>query len=65
MTYPKLLSIIRTMVLKCPHCSKELPMALFTAYIGKVGGSKTSPAKKRSSRLNGLKGGRPKQKGKT
>ena len=64
MTYPKLLSIIRTMVLKCPHCRKELPMALFAAFIGKLGGSRTSERKKRSSRLNGLKGGRPKQKGK-
>ena len=39
-------------------------MALFTTFIGKIGGSKTSAAKKRSSRENGLKGGRPKQKGK-
>ena len=39
-------------------------MALFAAFIGKLGGSKTSERKKRSSRLNGLKGGRPqKQKG--
>ena len=38
-------------------------MALFTTFIGKIGGSKTSEAKKRSSRENGLKGGRPKQKG--
>ena len=39
-------------------------MSLFTKFIGKIGGSKTSKAKKRSSKLNGLKGGRPKQKGK-
>ena len=41
-------------------------MALFTTFIGKIGGSKTSEAKKRSSKLNGEKGGRPpkKQKGK-
>jgi len=51
-------------MLKCPHCSKVIPMALFTTFIGKIGGSKTSEAKKRSSKLNGLKGGRPKQKGK-
>ncbi len=37
-------------------------MTLFTTFIGKIGGSKTSKAKKRSSKLNGLKGGRPKQK---
>ena len=65
MTYPKQLSIIRKMFLKCPHCSKELPMALFAAFIGRLGGSKKSERKKRSSRLNGKLGGRPpKQKGK-
>ncbi len=46
-------------MLKCPHCNKVIPMALFTTFIGKIGGSKTSEAKKRSSRENGLKGGRP------
>jgi len=51
-------------MLKCPHCNKVIPMALFAAFIGKIGGSKTSEAKKRSSKLNGLKGGRPKEKGK-
>jgi len=51
-------------MLKCPHCKKVIPMALFTKFIGKIGGSKTSEAKKRSSRENGLKGGRPKQKDK-
>ncbi len=39
-------------------------MALFTKVIGKIGGSQTSEAQKRSSKLNGLKGGRPKQEGK-
>ena len=47
-------------MLKCPHCDRGISLALFTAYIGKIGGSKTSEAKKRSSKLNGLKGGRPK-----
>ena len=47
-------------MLRCPHCNKVIPMALFTTFIGKIGGSKTSEAKKRSSRENGLKGGRPK-----
>jgi len=51
-------------MLKCPHCDRGISLALFTAYIGKIGGSKTSEAKKRSCRENGLKGGRPKQKGK-
>ena len=44
-------------MLKCPHCDRGISLALFTAYIGKIGGSKTSEAKKRSSKLNGLKGG--------
>lgn len=39
-------------------------MSLFTKFIGEIGGSKTSEAKKRSCRENGLKGGRPKEKGK-
>ena len=52
-------------MMKCPHCQGDIPMALFTRYIGKLGGSKTSAAKKLSSRENGKKGGRPrKQKGK-
>jgi len=51
-------------MLKCPHCNKGIAIALFTTFIGKIGGSKTSEAKQRSSKLNGLKGGRPKQKGK-
>ena len=56
---------MKPMSLKCPHCDKVIPLALFTAFIGKMGGSKTSPAKKRSSRLNGLKGGHhKKQQGK-
>jgi hypothetical protein len=32
------------------------------AALGKLGGSKTSDAKKKSSRANGKKGGRPKTK---
>jgi len=49
-------------MLKCPHCNRGIPIALFTTFIGKIGGSKTSEAKKRSSRENGLKGGGPKWK---
>ena len=47
------------MKLRCPHCDKAIPVSLFTAHIGRIGGSKTSEAKKRSSKLNGFKGGRP------
>jgi len=46
------------MKLDCPHCEKAIPLSLFAAHIGRIGGSKTSEAKKRSSKLNGLKGGR-------
>ena len=50
--------------MKCPHCQGDIPLTLFTRYIGKLGGSKTSVVKKLSSRENGKKGGRPrKQKG--
>ncbi len=51
-------------MLRCPHWKKVIPLALFTTFIVKIGGSNTSEAKKRSCRENGLKGGRPKQKGK-
>ena len=51
-------------MLKCPHCSKVLPLALFTAYLGSLSKGKTSDRKKRSSRENGKLGGRPKRKGK-
>ena len=53
---------MKPMSLKCPHCDKLIPLALFAAFIGRMGGSQTSPAKKRSSRLNGLKGGHHKKK---
>ncbi len=51
-------------MVQCPHCNKAIPLALFTAYLGSLSKGKTSERKKRSSRLNGLKGGRPKRKGK-
>jgi hypothetical protein len=51
-------------MVQCPHCNKAIPLALFTAHLGSLSKGKTSEAKKRSSRLNGLKGGRPKRKGK-
>ncbi len=50
-------------MVQCPHCNKAIPLALFTAHLGSLSKGKTSEAKKRSSRLNGLKGGRPKKKG--
>jgi len=51
-------------LMKCPNCGKQLPLSLLAQGMGQVGGSQTSAAKKRSSRVNGQKGGRPKQKGK-
>jgi len=50
-------------MIHCPHCNGRLPLSLFTAYLGRQSKGKTSERKKRASRLNGLKGGRPKQKG--
>jgi hypothetical protein len=52
------------MQMKCPNCGHKLPVGLLAQGMGKVGGSRTSPAKKKSSRENGKLGGRPKQKGK-
>ena len=48
-------------MIQCPHCNKAIPLALFTAHLGSLSKGKSSEAKKRSSRLNGLKGGRPKK----
>ena len=49
------------MLIRCPHCEKDIPLALFTSALGKM----TTPRKVKSSRENGRKGGRPrKQKGK-
>jgi len=64
LTYPKQLRYSPEDGSDLPSRNRKIPLALFTAHIGRVGGSQTSEAKKRSSRLNGLKGGRPKQKGK-
>ena len=47
--------------MKCPHCQKEIPLAVFTQELGR----RTSVRKAKSSRENGKLGGRPKkQKGK-
>ncbi len=48
--------------LDCPHCGKPVPAKLFAQLMGKDGGSKTSPAKRKSSRENGRQGGRPRKK---
>jgi len=46
-------------MVQCPHCRKAIPLALFTAHLGSLSKGKTSEAKKRSSRLNGLNGYAP------
>ncbi|HSR54333.1 MAG TPA: hypothetical protein VLV83_26195 [Acidobacteriota bacterium] len=51
-------------LLRCPHCGEPIPPELIASHLGKMGGSKSTPAKRRASRLNGLKGGRPPKKGK-
>jgi len=48
--------------LRCPHCHQPLQLELFTSYLGRLGKGCTSAAKKKSSRANGRKGGRPKKK---
>ena len=54
--------------MECPHCKREISTTVLAAQMGKIGGSKTSAAKKLSSRENGLLGGklggRPKKKAK-
>jgi len=51
-----------------PHCKQEIPTTVLAAQMGKIGGSRTSVAKKISSRengrLGGKLGGRPKKKAK-
>ena len=52
---------MNNMLIHCPHCEKDIPFSLFTSALGKM----ITPRKVKSSRENGLKGGRPKkQKGK-
>jgi hypothetical protein len=51
-------------MIQCPHCNKAISLALFTAHLGSLSKGKTSERKKKASRENGQKGGRPKQKGK-
>jgi len=51
--------------MKCPSCGTKLPSTFLAQGMGKIGGSRTSFAKQKSSRENGKLGGRPKkEKGK-
>ena len=51
--------------MKCPHCNKDIPTSEYAKHFaasgGRVGGKVTSEKKKKSSRLNGKLGGRPKK----
>ena len=47
---------------KCPSCGKKLSAKSIYSYAGRVGGSVTSEKKWKSSRENGLLGGRPRKK---
>ena len=63
MTYPNETGIIKNM--DCPHCGHDIPIALFSAHLGRLNKGKTSEAKAKASRENGKLGGRPpKKKGK-
>jgi hypothetical protein len=46
----------------CPHCGHELTAKDAAALLGSIGGKSTSTAKQEAARLNGKKGGRPKNK---
>ena len=52
--------------LSCPHCNREIPLShyakVFAGKGGRMGGRSCSEAKKRASKENGRKGGRPKKK---
>lgn len=43
----------------CPNCQKPIPEITVLKTAAAIMGSKRSEAKKRASRINGAKGGRP------
>jgi len=47
--------------MKCPNCRQQLPLTLLAQELGQLGGSKSTPAKRKASRENGKLGGRPKK----
>ena len=47
----------RTIIMKCPHCKKDISNEEVAAHLGSI----TSEKKKLASRLNGKLGGRPKK----
>ncbi|MBP9786053.1 MAG: hypothetical protein KBC72_00475 [Acinetobacter sp.] len=58
---PKPLLKTKVIKMKCPHCNKPINPKIIAAHMGKLGGSKTSESKKKSSAANGKLGGRPKK----
>ena len=46
----------------CPNCGEEIADSFLYGYTGRRAGSVKSSKKTRSSRRNGLMGGRPKMK---
>jgi hypothetical protein len=48
--------------MKCPHCSKDIDPATIAAHLGALGGGAATEKQKAASRINGMKGGRPKNK---
>lgn len=52
------------MSMNCPHCGKRISLAVMARGMGQKGGSRSTAAKRQSSRENGKLGGRRKQKGK-
>jgi len=57
----------RTIIMKCPHCNKEIPLTEYAKHFaasgGRVGGKATGATEKQkeASRINGMLGGRPRK----
>lgn len=47
--------------MRCPHCGREIDMALMASRMGMKGGSVTSEVKAEAARRNGKRGGRPRK----
>ncbi len=52
--------------LSCPFCHQQISLSFYAKHFaaegGRVGGKSRSAAKRRASRENGKKGGRPKKR---
>lgn len=45
----------------CPHCKKKISAKNLAKAFASVGGSASTEAKAKAARMNGKKGGRPKE----